>query len=263
MSGDQGRFVWVIGPDGKAAPQAGADRGLARQRLGHPRWPVGWRPGHHEQPDEAAPRRSRAGGRRGASGVGRLRRRQLTGTPMFSRFFIERPVFATVLAIIIVLAGLVSARVAAGGAVPGDRAAHRHDHRHLPRRFGRDPGAHRGRTDRGAAVGRREPAVLQLQLGLQRPDDDHRHLRRRHRHRQGHLQRQQPRAARHAAPARRGAAQRRAGGQALEQLPARRCGQLARPVARHALPVELRDAEHRRRVEARAGRGRRLHLRRA
>jgi membrane fusion protein (multidrug efflux system) len=39
MSGDQGRFVWVMGADGKAAPRPVHGRALARPRLGHPLGP--------------------------------------------------------------------------------------------------------------------------------------------------------------------------------------------------------------------------------
>ena len=43
---------------------------------------------------------------------------------MFSRFFIDRPIFAAVLSIVITVAGLVAVFIAAGGAVSGDRPAH-------------------------------------------------------------------------------------------------------------------------------------------
>ena len=55
---------------------------------------------------------------------------------MFSRFFIDRPIFAAVLSIFIVIAGLAAMRVAADRAVPGDRAAGRDGARRLPRRLG-------------------------------------------------------------------------------------------------------------------------------
>ena len=45
---------------------------------------------------------------------------------MFSRFFIDRPIFAAVISIFIVLAGLAAMRVAADRAVSGDRAAGGH-----------------------------------------------------------------------------------------------------------------------------------------
>ena len=81
------------------------------------------------------------------------------------KFFIDRPVFAGVIAIIIVLAGLRRGEAAAGRAVPGDRAA---DGARSPPAI---PGAsaetlaqHRRRADRGAALRRREPDLLQLEL---------------------------------------------------------------------------------------------------
>ena len=52
---------------------------------------------------------------------------------MFSRFFIDRPIFAAVLSIFIVIAGLAAMRVAADRAVPGDRAAGGHGARRSTR----------------------------------------------------------------------------------------------------------------------------------
>ena len=49
-----------------------------------------------------------------------------------SRFFIDRPIFAGVIAIIILLAGLVSVARAADRAVPGDRAADGDHHGDYP-----------------------------------------------------------------------------------------------------------------------------------
>ncbi len=74
---------------------------------------------------------------------------------------------------------------AADRAVSGDRAADRHHHRQLSRRQRGDAREDGGRADRGAALRRREPHLLQLQLRLQRRADDHRHLRGRHRRQQG------------------------------------------------------------------------------
>ena len=81
--------------------------------------------------------------------------------------FIERPIFAAVIAIVIVLAGLLAADPT-GRAVPGDRAADGDDHRHVPRRQRRDAFAHRRRADRGAALRRREPDLFQLDRIVER-----------------------------------------------------------------------------------------------
>ena len=54
-----------------------------------------------------------------------------------ARFFIDRPIFAWVIAIIIMLAGALSITRAADRAVSDDRAARRDDQRHLSGRLGR------------------------------------------------------------------------------------------------------------------------------
>ena len=181
-----------------------------------------------------------------------------------SKFFIDRPVFAGVIAIVIVLAGLVAGAAAAGRAVPGDRAADGTDHHELPGRQRRDARQDRRRADRGAALRRREPALFQLELLLERQPADHRHLRGRHQRRQGGLQRQQPRAARAAAPARRGAAQRRHRAEALARHPAAWSRCISPDNSRDTLFLSnYAHDQPGRRAEARARRSRRDDLRRA
>ena len=78
---------------------------------------------------------------------------------MFSHFFIERPIFASVLSIVITLAGAVAVVQPAGRAVPADHAAEHHRHVHLPRR--QRPGRRRlrGRPHRAAGQRRRRHDV--------------------------------------------------------------------------------------------------------
>ena len=57
---------------------------------------------------------------------------------MFSRFFIDRPIFAAVLSIFIVIAGLAALRVLPIAQYPGDRSAGGHGARDLSRRIGDD-----------------------------------------------------------------------------------------------------------------------------
>jgi hypothetical protein len=105
----------------------------------------------------------RDGGKRAASAprpqhlLGR-HRPALSANAMAS-FFIDRPIFAWVLAIVIMLAGAGRDADPAAGALPRHRAdAHLHQHQ-LPRRFGQD---HRGLGDadhRAEPEGHRRPAV--------------------------------------------------------------------------------------------------------
>jgi multidrug efflux pump subunit AcrB len=138
-----------------------------------------------------------------------------------SRFFIHRPVFAGVIAIVIVLAGFVASKLPRGGAVSRDRAADGADHHHLP-------GAS------AETLARTVAAPIEEQLsGVEKLSffsstssstgslHHHRDLRARHQRRPVGVQRQQPRADRAAAPARRGAPERRHRAEALVRHPAR------------------------------------------
>ena len=120
---EAGRFVWVVGADGKAVQR----QIRAGDWLGAD-WVVldGLKAG--DTRDRRQPRAAAARARRSRS------RRQAE----CRSFFIHRPVFAGVIAIIIVLAGLVVGEAAGGGAVPGDRAADGADHHLVPGRQRRD-----------------------------------------------------------------------------------------------------------------------------
>ena len=79
---------------------------------------------------------------------------------MLARFFASRPVFAWVISIVIMLAGVASILRAAGRAVPRRRAAERQHLGRLPRRVGRDRREQRHPGARAAAHRHRRPAVL-------------------------------------------------------------------------------------------------------
>ncbi len=128
LLGAKGHFVWVVSQEGKAeyrpvtvgewhgndwfiaeGLRAGdrvvIDGGLALQpgaavAVRHPAAPAG----------PAAPS-ARTGRRRAKNRPGAEGRLTGEGGPMFSRFFIERPIFATVVSLIIVIAGLVSMKL--------------------------------------------------------------------------------------------------------------------------------------------------------
>ena len=87
---------------------------------------------------------------------------------MFSRFFIDRPIFAAVLAIFIVIAGLSAMPLAADRAIPRDRAAGGHRHGHLPRRQRRGDRADGGRAARKRHQRRRAHDLHELDLDQQR-----------------------------------------------------------------------------------------------
>ena len=122
--------------------------------------------------------------------------------PMFSRFFIDRPIFAAVLSIFIVLAGLAAMRVAADRAVPRDRAAGGHRAGDLSR-------APRAEVLEQTVAAPLENAINGVENMIymsststsQRRRADPGHLRDRHRRRPGGAQRQQPRQAGRAAAA--------------------------------------------------------------
>ena len=139
----------------------------------------------------------------------------------FSRFFIDRPVFASVIAIVIIARRPAGGEAAAGRAVPGDRAADGDHHHLVPGRERRDDRrAPSPRRSRSSSPARRGMIYFSLELLLGRHAHHHRHLRGRHRRRRGDLPGQQPRAGRAAAPARGGAPQRRDRAEALERHPA-------------------------------------------
>ena len=118
LEGPQGKFVYVLGAESKAEPRpvqvgewAGDD------------WIIqsGLKAGDKVIVDGVA--RIFAPGAPVQVGRAEERRSRKKRQEMISRFFIDRPIFAAVLSIFIVIAGLASMRIAADRAVPGDRAA--------------------------------------------------------------------------------------------------------------------------------------------
>src|SRR5258706_372261 len=145
--------------------------------------------------------------------------------------------------------------------VSRDRPPGRDRHGELPGRFGR-----RDRADGGGAAGepdqrRRTHDLHELDLHLERPGADPRHLRYRHRHRQGHGQHQQPRQAGRAAAARRRAPARGHSGKELLVVPPGRGVLLAREPLRRSVHQQLRHAERARRGEAHSRHDQRADLR--
>ena len=99
------------------------------------------------------------------------------GVSVISHFFIDRPIFATVLSIVIVIVGGVALTQLPDRAVPGGRAADRPGHRDLPRRQRQDRRRHRRHADRAGGQRRREHALHVVALHQRRPDDSRRHVR--------------------------------------------------------------------------------------
>ena len=117
-------------------------------------------------------------------GAGASRRQSRLRTLMFSRFFIERPVFAAVISIIIVLAGLVSMGVLPIQQYPTIMPVQVTVNGDLCRRRFEDGGRLGRRADRGADQRRRQHAVHDVdQLGHRAADADGVLLAR---HRSGH-----------------------------------------------------------------------------
>ena len=98
-----------------------------------------------------------------------------------THFFIDRPIFATVLSIFVTLARSRRARDPAGRAVSGDRAADGAGHHLLSRRFRRDGRPHRRDAARAADQRRREHALHEQPIDRRRQAHDHGDVPDRHR----------------------------------------------------------------------------------
>ena len=163
-------------------------------------------------PEGAARRDGEAGARRTAAAS---QARPLA----MAQFFIDRPIFAWVIAIIIMIAGGISITAAAGLAVSGDRAARDHGQRDVSRRLGADARGHGHAGHRAADERPRRPALHLVVERLDRHGVDRAHVRAGHqsRHRAGAGAEQA--AARDAAAAAGGAAPGRARREEQSQLP--------------------------------------------
>ena len=159
---------------------------------------------------------------------------------MFSKFFIERPIFAGVVAIVTVLLGLVALLAPADRAVPEHHAAHDLRHHQLPgceRHHGREHGGHPDRAAGQRRAGHALHAVLQ-RVGRHLHAD--RDLPGRHRHGYGAdpgLPARRDRAGPAAAP---GLGAGRHGQAAVDQHPAVRQPDLADRRLRQPVPDQLR-----------------------
>ena len=172
---------------------------------------------------------------------------------MFSRFFIDRPIFAAVLSIFIILAGLASMRVLPIAQYPEISPPVVTVTRDLPGGVGAGARIDRRRAARERDQRRRGHAVHELDLVGERHGADPGDLQHRHRHRQGDAQRQQPREAGRAEAAGRGAPPGHHGREGLVGLPPSARLLLARGALRRHLHLELRHAQRARRDQARAG----------
>ena len=130
----QGPYVLVVGADGKVAQKRVETVVGRRQRLGHLERPRRWRPGDRRQPAEDRPGMPAkatvvpAPGARARQPHSPPRRkrpasagRQLTsdtGAQAMPQFFIDRPVFAWVIAILITLGGVFAIRSLPAEAYP-------------------------------------------------------------------------------------------------------------------------------------------------
>ena len=173
----------------------------------------------------------------------------------FSRFFIDRPIFAAVLSIVIFLAGAIAM-------VSRCRSAS------IPRSFRRrswcapstraptrGPGRGGGDAAGGADQRRREHAVHVVAGDLGRRADADRDLPGRHRRRPRAGAGAEPRQPGAAPPAGRGAPARRHHGQELAQHHDGGAPRLARQPLRQRLPAQLRPAAGQGRPGPHAGRG--------
>ena len=227
------RFVMVVGADNKAIYREVTLGGTVERPAHRDRGPGARRAHRRQRPAARAP------GRRGAAA--RPAAAQADASVMnFSRFFIDRPIFAGVLSLLILLGGPDRAAPAADLGISRGRAALGGGARAVP---GREPEG--DRRDRGhAARGgdqRRRGHALHVQPGdHRRRDDADRHLQARHRPRQGAAAGAEPRLAGRAAPARGSAPPRRHHGQERARPHDGRAPRVAERALRHDLPAQLR-----------------------
>ena len=181
---------------------------------------------------------------------------------MFARFFVDRPIFATVLSLVIVIVGLVALDPPAHRPVSRSRPADDPGLRRLSGRRRGDGGHHRGHSHRAGSQRRRADAVHGVALHQRRPDVPGRDLRAGDRSGHGPGARAEPRFRGPGQAARRRQADRRDHEEEVAQHPAVRQPGLGEEAGREfllrpALPEQLRLAQREGRPGPRQGRGRR------
>ena len=156
-----------------------------------------------------------------------------------SHFFIDRPIFAAVVALVITIIGAIGYSGPRHHAAARDHPADHHRHRQLSRRQRADRRRHGCGADRAGDQRRRGHDLHGLAVDLRRQPVADRDVRRRHRHRQGAGAGAEPRQRRRAAAARRGAPQRPDRAQALARPAAGDPPDLARqaPTTRSTSPT--------------------------
>ncbi len=182
---------------------------------------------------------------------------------MFVDIFIRRPILSSVLALVIILAGVIAIPDAAHRAVSGAGAAAGHGQQLLHRRQRTDGRKRRHHPARTGHQRRRRPALHDVEQHQQRRQPGHRHLRAVARPGSGRGGRAEPRLHRARPPAQRGEEHRRHGDQGQHGVchgrRRLRGKRPVRPAVSQQLPRRLRP----RRAQAHPRRCRRPHLRRA
>ena len=167
----------------------------------------------------------------------------LEGAPVkIAHFFIDRPVFAIVISIVAIIAGCDRDVHAADRPISGDRAADRHRQRYLSRRQRRNRRQDCRHADRRADQRRGEHALHVQPVDQHRKPESDGDVQGRHQPRHGPGAGAEPGGHRPAAAAAGGAA---GGDHREEGVAGHHAGGrflLARRLARHAVPQQLRDA---------------------
>ena len=161
---------------------------------------------------------------------------------MFSRFFIDRPIFASVLSIVDHAGGRHRAcRRCRSRSIPRSRRRRSRSRPYYPGRQCPGRRRHRRRADRAAGQRRREHDVHVVAVHQRRHVHADGHLQARRRPEHGPGAGAEPRVAGRADPARPGQAPRRDGQEEVAQHPDDRQPVLARRQPRQPLPEQLRD----------------------
>ena len=148
-------------------------------------------------------------GRLGRTQIGVVRPTSVFGAAtrcMISHFFIDRPIFATVLSIVIVIVGAVALTQLPIAQYPGRRAADGAGDGQLSRGQRHDRGRHRRHADRAGDQRRRAHALHVVAVHERRPDEPGRHVRAGHEPRHGPGAGAEPRGGRRGQAARGGQA---------------------------------------------------------